>query len=95
LIHWPFGASCGVTQIDLRQRQSAVDEMNVIIDEARHHERAFQIDGASLRVCELTEIRRAAHGDDIAVIDGNRLRLGLLAVARPYIRIEINGVGRC
>ncbi len=60
-------------RIDLRQREIAVDEMHVVVDEAGVHERAFQIDRIGLCIREFTNVRRGS--------DSRRCRRPSMAIA--------------
>ena len=66
----------GVSELDARERKSAVHEVNVAVGESREDHPAAEIDRLGLRACGLPDFERGADGDDLALPRGQRLGRG-------------------
>ena len=82
----------GIAQLHARQLEAAVDEVDVIVDEAGHDEAAVQVD--ALRIFRRPGQHRVvrSHRHDAVSLDGDGVGEALGRIARPDLSVDQNEV---
>ncbi len=76
-----FLRGLGAAQIHAGKLKTAAHEMGVIVNEARHHEFAGEIDNASGRAAPRRDFFRRTHRQNLSVADRHRLAIACAAGA--------------
>ena len=74
--------------------QAAADDVQVVVDQARQHAAAFQVDAARRRAGQRQDLLVAADAEETSVLDGDRLGARPRAVQRREAAVEQHQVGR-
>src|SRR6185437_14857489 len=82
------GRRLRVAQLHRRQREAAIEEMHVGVDESRHQHRAVRVDDARVRSGHLSYFGARSHRSERVAAHRDRVRPGTRRVARPHARVH-------
>ena len=84
----------GVAEIDLIERQAAVDEVRVRVVEAGHDGAALGVDDDGLRALEALNLAVRSDADDLVAAHGHRLRQIGAAIGRVDLAVDDDQIHR-